>query len=82
MAVRKIEGKSFGWKEKFGDFQAPQLGNKIIMFHGVSVGEVIALENLIKKQKRLFLTTKSLLLPEQKQDKRLLIKNTKMLQIL
>lgn len=21
MAVRKIEGKSFGWKEKFGDFQ-------------------------------------------------------------
>ncbi len=54
MAVRKIEGKSFGWKEKFGDFQAPQLGNKIIMFHGVSVGEVIALENLIKKTKETF----------------------------
>ena len=25
------------------------LGDKVIMFHGVSVGEVIALENLIKK---------------------------------
>lgn len=53
-AVRKIEGKSFGWKEKFGDFDAPDLGNKVIMFHGVSVGEVIALENLIKKTKETF----------------------------
>ena len=53
-AVRKIEGKSFGWKEKFGDFDAPELGNKVIMFHGVSVGEVIALENLIKKTKATF----------------------------
>lgn len=54
MAVRKIQGKSFGWKEKLGDFQAPELGNKVIMFHGVSVGEVIALENLIKKTKEAF----------------------------
>ena len=53
-AVRKIKGKSFGWKEKFGDFQNPELGNKVIMFHGVSVGEVIALENLIKKTKETF----------------------------
>ncbi len=53
-AVRKIEGKSFGWKEKFGDFKAPDLGNKVIMFHGVSVGEIIALENLIKKTKETF----------------------------
>mgnify|MGYP004517461105 FL=1 len=53
-AVRKIEGKSFGWKEKFGDFDAPALGDKVIMFHGVSVGEVIALENLIKKTKETF----------------------------
>lgn len=54
MAVRKIQGKSFGWREKLGDFQAPELGNKVIMFHGVSVGEVIALENLIKKTKETF----------------------------
>lgn len=54
VAVRKIEGKSFGWKEKFGDFQPPKLGNKVIMFHGVSVGEVVALENLIKKTKETF----------------------------
>lgn len=53
-AVRKIEGKSFGWKEKFGDFDAPDLGDKVIMFHGVSVGEIIALENLIKKTKETF----------------------------
>lgn len=59
-AVRKIEGKSFGWKEKFGDFDAPDLGDKVIMFHGVSVGEVIALENLIKKPKKPFQTTKLL----------------------
>lgn len=44
----------YGWKEKLGFFRTPQLGNKIIMFHGVSVGEVIALENLIKKTKEEF----------------------------
>ena len=53
-AVRKAKGKSFGWKEKFGDFDVPELGEKVIMFHGVSVGEVIALENLIKKTKETF----------------------------
>ena len=41
----------YGWKEKLGFFKVPQLGDKVIMFHGVSVGEVIALENLIKKTK-------------------------------
>ena len=50
--VRAINGKYlYGWKEKLGKFEAPQLGEKVIMYHGVSVGEVIALENLIKKTK-------------------------------
>ncbi len=30
------------------------MGDKVIMYHGVSVGEVIALENLIKKTKEVF----------------------------
>lgn len=52
---RAISGKFlYGWKEKLGFFQAPDLGSKIIMYHGVSVGEVIALENLIKKTKEVF----------------------------
>ena len=51
-AVRLSHGKELsGWKEKLGNFKAPSLGEKIIMYHGVSVGEVIALENLIKKTK-------------------------------
>ena len=37
-----------------GFFNNPELGDKVIMFHGVSVGEVIALENLIKKTKETF----------------------------
>ena len=54
-AVRACRGKFLpGWKEKLGKFDAPKLGNKVIMFHGVSVGEVIALENLIKKTKETF----------------------------
>lgn len=44
----------YGWKEKFGNFTSPDLKDKVIMFHGVSVGEVIALENLIKKTKETF----------------------------
>lgn len=44
----------YGWKEKLGFFKVPELGDKVIMFHGVSVGEVIALENLIKKTKTVF----------------------------
>lgn len=54
-AIRAIEGKYLpGWKEKLGDFNPPDLGDKVIMFHGVSVGEIIALENLIKKTKETF----------------------------
>ncbi len=44
----------YGWKEKLGFFKSPNLGDKVIMYHGVSVGEVIALENLIKKTKEIF----------------------------
>jgi 3-deoxy-D-manno-octulosonic-acid transferase len=44
----------YGWKEKLGFLKSPNLGDKVIMFHGVSVGEVIALENLIKKTKEEF----------------------------
>lgn len=54
-AIRACRGKFLpGWKEKLGKFTAPELGEKVIMFHGVSVGEVIALENLIKKTKETF----------------------------
>lgn len=53
--IRVINGKFlYGWREKLGFFRNPDLGNKVIMYHGVSVGEVIALENLIKKTKEEF----------------------------
>lgn len=53
--VRVFEKKYlYGFKEKFGNFEAPELSDKVIMYHGVSVGEVIALENLIKKTKEVF----------------------------
>ncbi len=53
--VRASKGKTMhGWREKFGNFNVPQMSDKRIMFHGVSVGEVIALENLIKKTKETF----------------------------
>lgn len=53
--VRVFNGKFlYGWREKMGFFNNPELGDKVIMFHGVSVGEVIALENLIKKTKETF----------------------------
>lgn len=53
--ARAIKGKFiYGWKEKFGIFCPPELEGNVIMFHGVSVGEVIALENLIKKTKEIF----------------------------
>ena len=52
---RAFEGKYiYGWKQKLGKFNNPNLGDKVIMYHGVSVGEVIALENLIKKTKETF----------------------------
>jgi 3-deoxy-D-manno-octulosonic-acid transferase len=53
--VRVCNGKFlYGWREKLGFFKSPHLGDKVIMYHGVSVGEVIALENLIKKTKEVF----------------------------
>lgn len=42
-----------GFKTKCGYFDAPELKDSIV-FYGVSVGEVIALENLIKKTKETF----------------------------
>lgn len=44
----------YGWKEKFGFLKSPELGEKVIMIHGVSVGEIIALENLTKRIKTEF----------------------------
>lgn len=54
--IVRVMNKKFlyGWKEKLGFFKPPVLGDKVIMYHGVSVGEVIALENLIKKTKQDF----------------------------
>lgn len=49
--VRACKGKYIP-REKFGIYK--KLNGKVIMFHGVSVGEVIALENLIKKTKEAF----------------------------
>lgn len=53
--VRVFNGKFlYGWREKLGFFKNPNLGKQVIMFHGVSVGEVLALENLVKKTKEVF----------------------------
>jgi len=54
-AVRAVKGKyMYGWREKFGMLNVPEMSEKRIMFHGVSVGEVIALENVVKKAKETF----------------------------
>lgn len=53
-AERVLHKKSFGWKEKFGNITPNLQNKKIIMLHGVSVGEIIALENLAKKIKATF----------------------------
>lgn len=53
--MRVFSGKYlYGWDRKLGFFPNPNLGDKVIMLHGVSVGEIIALENLIKKIKETF----------------------------
>ena len=39
---------------KLGLFKNPALGQRVIMFHAVSVGEVLSLEKLIKKTKETF----------------------------
>lgn len=51
--IRATKGKAIP-VEKFGKFETPDLNGKVIMYHGVSVGEVIALENLIRKTKETF----------------------------
>lgn len=51
--IRTSKGKALPI-EKFGYFETPNLNGKVIMYHGVSVGEIIALENLIKKTKETF----------------------------
>ena len=54
--IRKCIGKpNAGLKEKFGYINSPFKNDEdIIMLHGVSVGEVIALENLAKKIRETF----------------------------
>lgn len=53
--VRVIQKKYlYGWREKLGFLKSPNLGEKVIMLHGVSVGEIIALENLTRKIKETF----------------------------
>lgn len=45
----------YGFKEKMGFFSTPVLKKtKTIVFYGVSVGEVIAMENLIKKTREVY----------------------------
>ena len=47
---RKLQGKpAIPLKEKMCDIKFPSLGEKVIMLHGVSVGEVISLEKLGNK---------------------------------
>lgn len=41
-------------KEKMAEIDFPKLSEKVIMVHGVSVGEVLSLENLVKKIKSEF----------------------------
>ena len=52
---RKLNNKPpIPLKEKMSEIDFPTLGDKVIMIHGVSVGEVLSLENLIKKVKQEF----------------------------
>lgn len=49
---RCIHKKSFGWKEKFGNIECKLDTNKrTVMFHACSVGEVNAIEHLVKRIK-------------------------------
>ena len=56
VAIARLHtGKDSGTRRiKLGLFKNPQLGEKVIMFHAVSVGEVLSLEKLIKKAKETF----------------------------
>ena len=46
---RVFHKKSFGWYEKFGNINFPFENEKVLMLHACSVGEVIAIENLIRE---------------------------------
>jgi len=51
---RVIHHKSFGWKEKFGNVEYQYSGEKTILIHACSVGEVNAIINLVKNLKENF----------------------------
>lgn len=52
---RKIDGKPpIPLKERMCETKFPSLGDKVIMLHGVSVGEVMSLDKLIQKIKENF----------------------------
>lgn len=50
---RVLHKKSGGWKEKFG-FCENMESDKVIMLHGCSVGEIVAVEDMAKKIKENF----------------------------
>ena len=53
--LRLHTGKDSGTRlTKLGLFDCPDLGSKVIMYHAVSVGEVLSLEKLIKKTKEAY----------------------------
>ena len=53
--IRKFQNKpAIPLKEKFAEIEYPKFDKKVIMIHGVSVGEVLSLENLIKRLKSEF----------------------------
>ncbi len=55
LVSRLHTGKDTGTRlTKFGLFEQPNLDDKVIMFHAVSVGEVLSLEKLLKKAKSEF----------------------------
>ena len=51
---RVLHKKSYGWKEKFGYISRFSKDDKVIMLHGCSVGEALALENLLKSVREEF----------------------------
>lgn len=56
VAISRLHtGKDSGTRKiKLGLFKDPNLGDKVIMFHAVSVGEVLSLEKLLLKTKEEF----------------------------
>lgn len=51
---RVIHKKSHGWKEKFGNVREFSKEDKVIHIHACSVGEALAIENLVKEVKSKF----------------------------